>query len=123
MGKILGRPKLEFRVSIKGEQWKVKLYTGGEFDKISPGNVGLTVYNHNKNLRTMHFKGPNVSRDTIAHELFHALLSYRDFSKTSYGKIEEEICEEIGKSYKKIYKLTNKIYSLFSRTQRAKHGK
>lgn len=105
MGKQLVVPDLKFTVSIKGQRWKINVYTVTKFDKFSPGDVGLTSYNHKKGLRSIHFRGRTPSRDTIAHELLHAYLSYYDFSRTSYGKIEESICEEIGKSYKRLFEL------------------
>lgn len=70
--------------------------------------------------RTINFRGPKVSKDTIAHELMHAFLSYRRFTTKSWNRMEENYCEVIGKHYDRLYKLTNKIYNkLNSRSSRA----
>jgi len=109
--------KLWFRVSFCGQKWTVRLFSAKAFEKyIGSDCVGICQYEHRKNkrqFRTISFQGPRVCRDTIAHELTHAMLSYRDFSKSSPNSIEERVCEATGKHYKRLYKLTEMIYRRF----------
>lgn len=101
--------KKVFYVSLKGERWKIMLYTARGYEKeVCDWSVGVTSRQYGNSIE---FKGPRVSKDTIAHELTHALLGYRHYQGKSYGHIEEQVCEEMGKSFKKLYLLTNYIYA------------
>lgn len=118
--KLVPKHKIKFTISIKGEKWKVKLLHESEFVKYWPGYLGVTVFSSAKESKVIYLKGPRVSRDTIAHELLHAFLHNRHFGGMSCGQIEESVCEEVGKSHKKIYQLTNHIHKKLTRkTKRA----
>lgn len=113
MGRKSVRPKLQFKMMLNKQPWVVKLYTHRNFVKKWKNCVAITEYLHKKNDLSISFKGPIVSRDTIAHELMHAYLSYKDFTKLTPHTIEERVCEVIGKKHKTLYLLTNKVYSIF----------
>lgn len=121
MAKKQVAPKLQFRIMLNKQLWVVYLYTKANFAKFSPGNEGLTRYDHKKNKYfDIHFAGPRVSKDTISHELLHAYMSYRDYSKLTPAKLEEAVCELIGKKHKTLYMLTEKIHARL--TEGVKNG-
>lgn len=115
MGRKQITPKLKFNIKLKGDIWVVMLYTKSSFIKLYKNNLGICEYSHKQNDLSISFRGPNVSKDTIAHELMHAYLSYRDFSKNSSHTIEERVCEDIGRYYGKIYLITEKLYAKLNR--------
>lgn len=110
MDKTKIKPIKSFIVSIKGDKWHVGLLSKTIFEQFFGDCMGVTTVTDKGNRKQIFLKGPKVSRDTIAHELLHAFLWWRQFKGKSYGVIEEETCEEIGKSYKRLYFLTNFIY-------------
>lgn len=105
-------PKLRFTIRLNKQYWVVNLYTKGDFESKWPDDVGIAKYDHTKikGERGLHFKGPRVCKDTIAHELLHAYFSYTDFSKLSEPDMEEKMCEIMGKKYKTLYALTEAVY-------------
>lgn len=113
-------PKQHHKIKINGDIWNIYLFTYTDFVSLWDGCCGITHYEHRhftkkKKELSINFRGPKVSRDTIVHELMHAYLSYHDFSKVSYGSIEEKICEIMGKKYKVLYTLANKLYTALNR--------
>lgn len=116
MGKQQIKPKLIFKIKINGETWYIRYCVPSEFDKHYLGCIGITEYDHKSDTqRDITFRGSKVSRDTIAHELVHAYLSYYDLSKKTPNAMEEKICEILGKKYKHLYNLTNYIYNTIRR--------
>jgi len=111
MGLKQVKPSAHFVVNICGDRWKVNLFSHAKFNKLFGECMGICVYQHNINYRTINFRGPKVSRDTIAHELTHAFLSYKYFGNCKAATIEERVCEATGKSYKRLYQLTEFIYA------------
>ncbi len=111
-------PCLRFQIMINKQRWTIKLYTPARFNKLWPDTLGVTEYDHKKGLRRISFKKHKISKDTVAHELMHAYLSYKDYSKYSYGKIEESICEVIGKKHKPLYHITNRLFSRLTKKKR-----
>lgn len=105
------KPKLQFNIRLNKQRWVVKLYTKSKFEKKWEGCEAITEYEHETPDLCISFKGPRVSRDTIAHELFHAYLSYKDFSKLKPHTIEERVCELLGKKHKILYRLTESVYN------------
>lgn len=104
-------PTKKFTVRLNKEKWTVLFYTPKQFEKLFKDAVGVCDYNHRTGMRNLLFRGPKVSKDTIAHELCHAYLSYRDMSRCSVEDVEEHVCETIGKKYKILFELTNYIYN------------
>lgn len=104
------KPKTSFKVMINGDAWTINFYTKASFEKKWKNCVGITEYEHKTPDLVINFKGPRVSRDTVAHELVHALLSYKDYTRLKPDTIEERFCEVMGKKYKILYLLTEEIY-------------
>lgn len=102
-----------FVVTINNDRWVINLYRASHFSCLWPDTLGITDYDHKKKRRNINLPSSKTSKDTIAHELMHAYLSYHNFSKTSYGVIEEKVCEVIGKKHRLICELTDKIYKRF----------
>jgi hypothetical protein len=112
------RPVVQFHEIIKGERWTIKFYTKKVFWEVWEGQEGVCHYNHSIGYRTINFKTHNLNKDTIAHELFHAYFSYKETRGKTYAQVEEIACEEVGKRYKRIYQLTNKIYKRYKKAKR-----
>lgn len=115
---LLAISKKSFKIQINNEWWTVFLFTHTSFVKLhGDGVLGITEYNHDINFREIHFRSP-TTKDTIAHELNHAFLShYNPSGKKWEGSngIEEHVCEQAGKNYKKIYDMTDEIFKEFKK--------
>ena len=77
--------------------------------------IAVCEFDHKKKDLEIKFSGPKVSQDTVAHELFHALLSYHNFSRYTPAKMEERLCEIVGKKHKVFHRLTNLVYKKLTR--------
>lgn len=115
MDKKQVKPSLKFSIIINKERWTINLFTGGKFDTLWPDAIGITHYDHKSGHRSISFKSDAITRDTVAHELFHAYLAHKDYSKVSYAAIEESICEVIGKKHKVLARLTDRIFKKLTR--------
>lgn len=116
MAKKQVKPRLKFKVMLNKQLWVVNLYTAANFEKMWPDAIALARYDHIKNKYfELNFAGPKVSKDTIAHEIWHAYMSYKDYSRRTPAKLEEDVCELIGKKYRTLYKLTESIYNRLSK--------
>lgn len=102
------------RILINGDPWTVKVVSCEEFKAIRGhlGEEAVTMYNHSKGLREIIIRRKYLSLDTILHELIHAHLSYRDFSKLSYGQVEEQVCEALPKKFSRILSTARRIKRL-----------
>lgn len=105
------KPVLEFSIRLNGDVWIIRKYTAVNFTRLYKDCVGITEYNHRGREFFISFKSTHISKDTIAHELMHAFLSYRDFRKRSPDFIEESVCEVVGKKWKKLFILTEFIFN------------
>jgi len=115
MAKPEVKPKFQFNIRLNKQAWVVKLYTKANFNKKWPGDVGICRYDHKTNkYRELCFAGPTVSADTVAHELWHAYMSYKEYSHLTPAKLEEAVCELIGKKYKTLNNLTDKIFNILT---------
>lgn len=103
-------PRVKFKIMINKDLWTVRIFNPKDFNAQYGACDAITEYKHKSGLRLLSFQGRKVSKDTIAHELTHAYLSYKDFSRKSYGQIEEETCEVMGKHHKHLYRLVGRIY-------------
>lgn len=111
MGKKSLKHSHSFTVKLNGDTWKIYVYTYKNFPEVWKDAIGVADYDHTKKRFGIHLRGPKISRDTIAHELFHAYVSYKDYSRLKPADIEEHFCELIGKKYKILYQLTEKIFN------------
>lgn len=118
MGAKKVKPVLSFYESIRGEKWKISFYPKAQFVNAFGNCVGVTVYHHKTGYRAINLMTSRLNKDTIAHEIMHAILSYRDFSCCSYGTIEEHVCEDIGRYHARILALTNKIYNKYKKRKK-----
>lgn len=111
-------PIKQFTVIINGHKWTVKQYSNAQYENsISEGTLALTVYSHSriKPVREILFSVSGSDRDTVAHEVLHAFLSYESFKKrydikNTKDRVEEIICESFGKNHPKINKVIEQIY-------------
>lgn len=102
--------KQKFKISIRGDIWTILVFTKKEFEKGYPATLACTIYDHRTNFRTIEFSYAGASKDTIAHELLHAYLSYYNCRKRKFTSIEEDFCEILGKIHKRYYRLINFVY-------------
>ncbi len=118
MAKKEVKPKLTFKIRINKDDWTVNLYTEGDFQRKWKGRCAITEYEHKTPYLAINFEGPRVSRDTILHEVLHAFLSYKDYSKLTAHTIEERFCELIGKKHKIMGVIADRIYTRLTLTPR-----
>lgn len=104
------KEKVRFKVSIRGEPWIIKVYTHGQFTKMYPYDVACTTYDHKSNFRVIEFSYPHASKNTIAHELWHAYMSYYYCRKRKFDAIEEDLAEIIGRIQPRLNELVQYIY-------------
>lgn len=107
-------PKLSFKIKINKDSWTVNLYTKADFERKWKGCVGITEYEHKTPDLSINLRGPRVSKDTVLHELLHAYLSYKNYSKLTSHTIEERFCELIGKKHAVIGALADKIFNVLT---------
>lgn len=100
----------KFYVVINKERWKILTMPLSTYRIIWGRSYAVCDYDHENGKRTIIFNGSRPSRDTIAHELCHAMLSYRDLGRCKPETIEEHVCELMGKKYRILYRLTEKLY-------------
>jgi hypothetical protein len=115
MAKKEVKPQLKFTIRINKQPWVVNLYTKSNFDRKWRGCEAITEYEHKTPDLAISFRGPRVSLDTVLHEVLHAFLSYKDYSKLTPHTIEERFCELIGKKHKVIGNIALKIHSKLKR--------
>lgn len=107
-------PRLQFKIKICGDSWIVRMFDSKHWPKVWNDCIGLTESIHTKKKLYINFKGPKVTKDTIAHELTHAFITYKCYStRTPHLTVEENFCELMGKKYKFLYLLTEAIYGKF----------
>lgn len=108
------KPKLQFTIRLNKQPWVVRLYTKVNFERRWGNCTAITEYEHKTPDLAISFKGPRVSRDTIAHELFHAYCSYKDLTNLTAHTVEERHAELIGKKYRTLAALTDKIFNILT---------
>lgn len=101
----------KFSVTIRGDKWKVRLISHKEFRKTWPKTEAVTLYKHDTGFRELWFSDKHITRGHVVHEVLHAYFSYRDFTRMSYGQIEEDICEYLDDRYWQVLKVSRNIYS------------
>lgn len=104
------KPLKTFNIRLRGDRWTVYLYSNYKFTSVYPDTLAITCYKHHVHERDINFSVAGATMSTIVHELIHAYLSYHDFSKKSYGAIEEHICDILGRHHPQLYKLATHIY-------------
>jgi hypothetical protein len=100
----------KFTVTINTDKWHVELLSEREFDNRWPKTAAVTIYNHEIGQRKMYFHTADMTIGTIRHEVLHAFLSYCDFTKMSYGQVEECVCEELDSKLGRVLKVSDAIY-------------
>ena len=104
----------QLRVKINGDVWRVRYLKTKTFNKLhGKHNAAMTWYNHKKKKRIIDFKCSDFCKTHVTHEVVHAYLSYFDFSRMSYGRIEEKMADLFGNKEKFMMKVRDSIYGAF----------
>lgn len=103
------------RIKINGDAWilaKLNDYAYAEKHGKSKNydTQAMTSYNHKYGIREIDFSSSGFTKSTVVHELLHAYLSYRDFSRKSYAQVEEEVCEYLDGKLTRLLKTADRVY-------------
>lgn len=98
-------------ITILGDKWVIYLISKEQMKKLD-GYTSTEAITYPQ-LRRIYFQDRFFTKDTVAHEVFHAYKSYlclEAATEMGLGSLEEIMCEMYAKYRYKMEKTTKEIY-------------
>lgn len=104
-------------VTVKGDRWNIFYLPTKEYQRrFGNDSLAITQYRHSRKNpeRNVYFSPRDRSIGTIIHELLHVYASYVVIDRPTPGKVEEEMCEIVGRRFVAILATALRIKSFLN---------
>lgn len=104
----MARPKKTIKITILGSKWKVRFWSGTQYDRhVDDSSLAICHVTD----KIVDFDIDEITHNTIAHELTHCYISQMSFVELQLTEmqIEEAFCELMGNHGRAIIALSDAI--------------